>query len=207
LKRFKPAWKLIGEPIRRSSSNGQILWCGTAGIGLLRKNFGTGTVLLLCCYCFENRPYLRVVSGHGLAQAYAASGRLERAIELAELLTTHSQGESLGISFNGAITIAGLRRVILSCPLRELEALETGLRVEHYLEDIVRTNSSLRFIRCSERYSGGYVGNDKFLGKASIVSHGRCLFVVNNGFYVPSFGFNLLANQTKMQRSSFLKIR
>jgi hypothetical protein len=101
------------------------------------------------------------------------------------IATTFPKLESLSICFNRKITIAGIRRVILSCPLR------TDLGPEH-LENIVRDKRTLKFIRygwaCNKM-------NEKLFRKASIASQGRCLFVgMNHVLYEPTFDSNLFAN-------------
>ena len=51
----------------------------------------------------------------------------------------------LSVCYNRAITMAGLRKVIWSCPLFQLEASEAGLCEEHF-ESIVKSKPFLRFV-------------------------------------------------------------
>jgi len=105
--------------------------------------------------------------------------------------------ESLEVSYNRSITMKGHREVIRSCPLlRELQASKAGIEAQH-LEEIVRTNSSLRFIR----YGVGYTPpNESFLEKATVASHGRCVFTGNLGLYEPKFDSNLLATHNASKK-------
>ena len=100
--------------------------------------------------------------------------------------------KSLNVNLNRAITVAGLRKVIHSCPLIALEADE--LIGEEHLESIVKSKPSLRFVRYGRGLMPHMPTNNNLLKKATIASQGLCLFTGDEGIYEPKFDPTLLAN-------------
>jgi len=106
------------------------------------------------------------------------------------IASTFHKLESLDVSYNRLITMEGIREVLRSCPLRELQASEV-LRAQDLVE-VIQTRPSLLFVR----YGVGFTKpNEEFLEKASVISSGRCLFSGNLDFYEPKFNATFMANQ------------
>lgn len=101
--------------------------------------------------------------------------------------------QAFSVCDNERITIEGLSEILRKCPLRELQASDTGLNSEH-LKDVVEACPTLRLIRYG---SFRVQDSDKALREASIASGGRVLFVGPYGLYEPKFDSELMANHEK----------
>jgi len=100
------------------------------------------------------------------------------------------------VCYNRRITIEGWWEILRKCPLRELQASETGLHSKH-LKEVVEACPTLRLVR----YGSYHVkDSDKALREASIASGGRVLFVGPHGLYEPKFDSELMANHEKTKK-------